>query len=228
MEPLKGRGVMIITTDQDHNFLVGDIILKDKDGLTEIRDFLLQDNKELENFKSTVIVLKEFQPFVPLSYPKKQVLIQQYVTPFSCLNGNYLKKFIYCANLNSILLFTSLIGELEKSNSQYSEYAKDFIWSGIIKNVPFSTIWEECSKNLITPCTPAQDRMRKQDLKVFRTALQLNLIQYQIDQIIEADKLEDYISKRYFLNQREAFYNEQQIAINNALLKKNKNLTRKK
>ena len=72
-----------------------------------------------------------------------------------------------------------LIGELDVS--KFDRITKQFVNTSIIKYTLFHFIWKFCSRNLTIPSTQALNRIKVEDLKIFRTALKLGIIQSQID-----------------------------------------------
>ena len=86
-------------------------------------------------------------------------------------------------NLNTFLIITSLLGELD--TKCYDMVAKNFVKYGIFKVMPFDEIWSECSKKM-------NKNKESQDYELFCDLLDNNdFIEYVVDDIIEFETLRD-------------------------------------
>lgn len=179
---------MIITYDKDRNFLIGDLVVKKKEELKQFRDSLMNGSfgdekvpvyRILSNVNKST--LREF--FRDDSFRKDDTLVVH-----KELNSDsddeiceYNEKIIASCYLNSILIFTSLLGEIDKSSVR--PIAQQFIENGIFRCDSFDSIWEKCSKELL-------EQGSKSDLIAFRAALEEPdpTISYEISRVITEEE----------------------------------------
>ncbi len=210
---------MIITQSlKDKKIYVGEIVVKDKYGLKEVRDFLMKySNDKLETYKVIGICddngscdLYSFRSLLNFGYLREGgALIHQYPVD-DCLDDStdeccaYRRDKIYSVFLNSILIFSSLLGDLDGSG--FEPVVQSFIGTGIINCHSFEEVWPRCSRNLATKRDSQlskypdhardffrlMEEIRLNDLKAFRTVLKEGLIHYQIDRAIPKEVYTDH------------------------------------
>ena len=162
----------LILEDNKKNIVLGNISVLNRDELRELRDGLIRIGFD-------DIVYEERCTFSDL-------FKSDYVPNYS--NGSLVKKVskkidgnvvfynsveTYNKYLNSILLFSSLLGELDINN--YDEIiTKLFIWHGIMKYDSFDKVWATCSKNLL------KLDENHPDFQAFQFAFSDNLICFDI------------------------------------------------
>lgn len=231
---------MIITQDlEDKSIFIGDIVVDDRKSLIELRDFLMQyNNGKLETYKviSTVDAnnssdLYSFRSLLEFGYFREgNKLVHQYLLDnFSKESSDdycgYRRDNIYSVYLNSILLFSSLLGELDSTG--YDTVVQKFVGTGIYNCHSFGEMWPICSMKLATSYLKKLDsfsynetkilreleKLRLMDLKAFRTALKLGIIRYEINRKITK---EEYSNRSTFrgVSVREA----EQIIYNNIVI----------
>lgn len=186
---------MIITQDKQKNLLCGDIVVKDREILKEIRDCLIQNRADLPNYKISTEELAGFRSLLDVGFLREDNhLIHKYITAQYDDDCYYTREVIHCVHLNSILLFTSLLGELDATH--YDSLGQQFIAKGIIKCVPFEQLWLECFQNMVAYYSePIINKIRLQDLKAFRKVLALGVIDYEVSQQISPLEMKRQVIK---------------------------------
>lgn len=179
---------MIITVDKYNNIKIGDFVIKDKEELKKCRDFLMNESFEGDKLP-TYRVLSDIDRITSVDFFKAgsfakddNLVIHEELNCDSDVGlCSYNEKVISSYFLNSILIFTSLLGEINKSS--VSPIAQQFIENGIFRYDSFENIWKDCSKNLLK-------RKSKYDLIAFRAALEepSPMISYEISRVISGDE----------------------------------------
>lgn len=178
---------MIITQDTENTLLVGKLKVKRRDELKELRDELI-NREDINNYQiSTQEGLASFKSILKTGYIREgNTLMNQYITSSTGDDCEYIKEKIQCTYLNSILLFTSLLGELDATN--YNEIAQQFIGKGIIHCMPFENLWPKCSSTMVEQALESYkekgqkslNAWKRHDLKMFRLALTEGIISYDV------------------------------------------------
>lgn len=216
----KGWIELIITFDDDKNVLLGDLVVKDKKGLKEIRDYLMSGifSGKYRNYtllsKTNEVALGDLA--MPGVSRYHNVLIRKSNFCADYYNGDienfvydYDKEMIRCESLNSILIFSSLLGEL--SNSKQEAIVRDFIATGIFRYFDFEQIWDRCSHELLL-------KENQLDLLKFRSALQVGVIDYQVsDKLLEKDLRQMNVLKKLNVSLNEVILNSKVIGTNRSL-----------
>jgi hypothetical protein len=162
----------IFTMDDNDNLLIGHLEVKDVENLTKLRDVLMKCNAHTFN-------LTEHRTGCAngIDIPRVEVFNDVIVTR-SNFREEYIKTFYdersyQSLYLNSILIFTSLLGELDES--KYGNVSRQFIKRGIFKLLPLSQSWSKCSKELFK-------NKDSQDYKLFCEVLDSgDFFEYVID-----------------------------------------------
>ena len=179
---------MIITYDKDRNFLIGDLVVKKKKELKEFRDCLMNGSfgdEKVPAYRILSDVNKStFRDlFRSGSFRKDDTLVlhMELNSDSSDEICEYNEKIIASYYLNSILIFTSLLGEIDKSSVR--PIAQQFIEKGIFRCDSFEHIWKKCSSALL-------EQGSKYDLIAFRAALKEPnpTISYEISRIITEEE----------------------------------------
>lgn len=202
----------IITQDQKNNILVGSLQVKDEKGLSQVRDFLMKSKRDLKHYRREIEQAYGFRSLLTEGYSKEGKKLVH------CETGDgykdeceYTKERFELKYLNSILIFTSLLNELDASI--YDEIAKEFISQGIIKVAPLKKIWTPCAEDMATIKTEKDIAIKLADLKAFRAALNSGLITYKIEEKYNKDS-----QQGHYLLKGKVPEKLQNIAINNTLL----------
>ena len=204
---------IIINNEADNSISVVELKVQDKDCLREIRNRLLKygifdkecnllDNYILLHSKEAV----SFSKLLTTGYSDcGKFLIRQHINSIDKETDicDYTKDVYYCTHLNSILLFSSLLGELDVFEyCKYSDLVKQFIANGIIKCSNFYDIWQTCSNSLVNFGSRLEresdfakikdtfkltsndsklfNSIKKDDLYIFRTVLKSGLLCYDV------------------------------------------------
>lgn len=137
----------IILEDNQKNIVLGNISVLNVDELREFRDGLIKVgyddiiHKDRCTFKD--LFSSDYVPNYSNNSLVKRVLkgIDENVVFYDSIET-------YNKFLNSILVFSSLLGDLDINN--YDEIiTKLFIWYGIMKYDSFDKVWSTCSKNFL-------------------------------------------------------------------------------
>ena len=176
---------------------VGKIVVNDPEVLRNGCNELLKNSKEIDTFK--VVKSEPLGGFESLISTRpirdgEKMIYHDVTRRYGNDECEYIKKEVEYLRLNSILLFISLLGELD--STYYDEYAQDFVAKGIINYKPFDQIWKQCSGNMVMKVVEeykrlesediskslkkAYLRLKKLDLKTFRSVLQSGVITYEI------------------------------------------------
>lgn len=179
---------MIITIDKDENICIGDLKVKKREELKEFRDYLMNESFGKGKF-STYKILSDVNKstlsdlFVPGSFKKGDALVVHKELASSSQDEicEYNEKVISSYYLNSILIFTSLLGEIDSSS--VSPIAQKFIQNGIFRCDSFDKIWEKCSREIL-------DKGSKNDLIAFKAALEGtdSAICYDVSRVISKEE----------------------------------------
>lgn len=171
---------MIITQDKDKNILIGELKVRDYEGLKDIRDGLMQYNKELSNYQIKTEYLYGAKDTLQTGYSKEgNKLIHRNIVSIRFGNGcRYMQEKINNTYLNSILIFTSLLNELNPS--EYDEITKQFINQGIINVSPIDKIWNTCIKDMTTYNNSEEIKNKKKDFLALCAAFKLGIIAYEV------------------------------------------------
>ncbi len=178
---------MIITQDKDKNILIGNLEVLDQDGLKEIRDHLMQYRTDLANYERTMEDLTGYRSVLSTDYVKKGNLlvhnfINEDVVDEDFDQCSYTKETFASNFLNTILISTSLLGELDASGLDH--VARQFIGAGIYRCVPLEVIWEACSNDLYF-----NRKKQNYDWRAFQNLLKLGLISYHIAEKISKEQI---------------------------------------
>ena len=180
---------MIITQDRNNSIILGDLVVNDYEGLKEIRDYFMQYRLDNGNYSHFVQDSRaSFRSILPTDYMKRgNYLVHNQI--ISSDDGGldnfdecdyYVEKF-KSNYLNTILIATSLLGHLDASEVDYM--TRQFIATGIIKCLPIDDIWLKCSREL------CKRKLNLNDYKVFLGLLKLNIISYQVQDIIPVSEM---------------------------------------
>lgn len=191
-----------------------EIVEEKRDEVQSVRDGLMSSEKGLGNYKITEKDLYGFHSLLKTGYSRKintDTLIYQEIKSKNEDECDYEKKEYQSIYLNTILLLTSLLNDLDAS--KHDEIAKQFIYNGIYKVAPIEKIWESCSKKMTDFNSEINRATKLRDLKAFRAALKIGYIRYNIiDQIEPSDsRFQDFYKNI-------AATNINAISINNALI----------
>lgn len=201
---------MIITQDKNKNIMLGNLKVTDRKGLLEVRDYLLKSKKELGHYKREFEQLSGFKSILNDGYSKEgNHLVFREITSNYHDDCDYTKETYTCIYRNSILLFTSLLNDLDVS--RYDEIAQQFIIQGIIKVAPFESIWSTCARDMATIRNLDERKLKLKDLSAFRAALKSGCITYQVEEEI---KRADQNHVRYSMFAK----NGKEIVPNNTLI----------
>lgn len=180
----------IIVTEESKDFInLGRLVVCDKDGLMEIRDGLLKNSSsvgshywELSRVISSYFSLFDGRPslssgggFVKV---KDNAVLDFYDSHAKDYVVSYQEKLIKPKFLNSILIFSSLLGHMDGKLAD--DYAKLCIGFGIFKVDDIKKIWNECRERLLS-------KRYQTDLEIFQKALDLGFIDYDIVKILDRD-----------------------------------------
>lgn len=218
---------MIITQDTENTLLIGKINVKRRDELKELRDDLI-NREDTNNYQiSTKEGLASFESILKTGYTREgSTLLNQYITSINGDECEYTKKTIQSIYLNSILLFTSLLGELDSTN--YNEIAQQFIGKGIINCMPFENIWTKYSAAMVEKALETYKEKDKRDLnawkrydlKMFRLALKEGIITYDTEAQYDFSKIIGVGSRGYAQDMKELSINNTVILGNNDIFVK--------
>lgn len=179
---------MIITFDKDKNILIGDLVVENKAELKEFRDYLMNDsfqNEKIPTYRVLSNVNKStFRDlFRSGSFRKDDTLVVHKMLDYNSRDDicEYNEKIIASYYLNSILIFTSLLGEIDKSSVK--PLAQQFIQHGIFRYDSFDKIWKVCSRRIL-------ERGNKSDLIALRVAFEEPdpIIRYEVSRVISEDE----------------------------------------
>lgn len=190
----------IITQVRNGEVCIGSIKVNHPEELRKICYKLLESNNQYHNFsvsKST-INLKQSNPFKSPVKCDDKLVYRKNIGMDELGNYGYVRKEVSYSLLNTILLFISLLDNFDFSSCD--KYARDFIKNGIIYASSFDEIWNKCSSDMVNKIiteTKLCDDMnissenkikrieaKKRDLETFRLALELGLISYDVEQVI--------------------------------------------
>ncbi len=185
---LKRVDFMIITQDKNNSIILGDLVVNDYEGLKEIRDYFMQYRLDNGNYSHFIQDSRtSFRSILPTDYIRKgnflvhnQIISSDYNDLNSSDECDYYVERFKSNYLNTILIATSLLGHLDASEVDYM--TKQFIATGIIKCLPIDDIWIKCSSEL------CKRKVNLNDYKVFLGLLKLNLISYQVQDIISVSE----------------------------------------
>jgi len=172
----------IITMDDNGNLLVGHFEIKNFELLRAFRDFLARDN--FDNFKvierNTGCANGVKVPVVEVvdnCLVKRDDFREEYIKTFY-------KEYIYEAmNLNTFLLCSSLLGEMNINN--FGKMAREFVKYDIFKLLSLPQAWKKCSKNFYKS-------FNSQDFETFSELLtDGRFIEYVVDDVIEYKNLKN-------------------------------------
>ena len=177
----------IITTNGDKIFFGNLVVNKNgeqKEELRKFRDYLMSNFSEVSNVKCTMSDL--FQSGIYCG--ENSTLIKK--TPinlFDIDNSKYIEyeEVIYSNKcINSILIFISLLGELDKD--KYDKVlSKLFIEEGIFRYDSIDKIWPVCISNIMHSKDMAEYNGKKcADYEALKAAIDEGLITYDIEKTI--------------------------------------------
>lgn len=214
---------MIITIGDKENLLQGSIVVLDKDKLKEYRDSLLIE--DYNGMDPNYGVVMSRTGLVSLgdtyigSYRDGNYLVRNfnfvadyYEEAIGDFTFYYDKKIIGCRHLNSILLFNSLLGELD---SYYLDpLALEFSKVGIFNISSFENVWHDNASNLLK-----KDNI--DDLKAFRFALQSGILKYSVEDCwMKEEILHMNILKKLGVDLQTVIANSKIIGTNRSLMRK--------
>lgn len=162
---------------------IGNLVVQDKNELIELRNNLMCGSKEL-GLKSYSLISRNPKVAVgniPIDMFDRDGndLIRKkdfYPSVYDVNTGwlfDYIEDVIRFRFLNSVLVFNSLLGELDTSSMW--DIPQQFVAKGIIRVSSLQDIWNDCVDSFLL-------KSSKFDLLVFQTALKENLIHYDIQQ----------------------------------------------
>ena len=200
----------IITQDCDKNLMSGDLVVNDVEKLKKIRDHLMRYS--IDNYKVSQQSFKVLDSYnvskLPMREEDRLIFNQLVYSPIfrgNMSDSSYCSREMYQSNyLNTILIATSLLGNLDGSN--LDNIAQYFIATGIIRYLPIEQIWTLSSKNMYKDFSQANV-----DLFKFCELLQKGIISYKVDKKVSKEEL----------NRREVVLkltNSKQIEINSNIL----------
>lgn len=182
---MKGECSVIITQDNEKNILFGElnVVEEKKEEFKAVRDYLMKHSNDLGHYQVVDKDLSGFCSLLNAGYtrvPNTDVLRYQEIKSKFGDECDYERIDYHSVYLNSILLFTSLLNDLNVSN--YDEIAKQFICNGIYYTAPINEIWNDCSQKM-TDLNSFLNRNKETylgDLKAFRAAIKEGYIRYDI------------------------------------------------
>lgn len=190
----------------------GNLVVPNKDDLKEIRDALMQYHNDvmekhgfLPNYSTTKNDLMTFRDILSLGYFKDgNQLVHNYINKEVNVDEivNYTKEVIRSNYLSSILLFTSLLGELDATDKE--SIVQQFIGMGIYKCIPFEKMWNTFNREMVVlsgdnrKISNTERNIQLQNLKIFRAALRSNIIQFEVENEFPAKEYEKTLSCREY------------------------------
>lgn len=187
----------ILTMDENGSLLIGHLEVKNVEYLTKLRDVLMKCNNQTFSVSERRTGCAN-----GIDIPSVEVINDMIVTRRN-FREEYVKTFyderIYQSlYLNSILIFTSLLGELDES--KYGKVSREFIKCGIFKLLPLSQIWSICSIALFK-------NKDSQDYELFCDVLNNGeFIEYIVDEVIATKELNT-----------EGVFNQLKVKLNNTV-----------
>ena len=167
----------IVTTD-GNNIIFGHLKIKNKEDLKEFRDYLMKMFEVSRKKSCTTSDL--FQPGYYLG-KNNDIVKKEYRDSFDLDGVKYIEYdeiHFYSKYLNSILIFNSLLGEIDIDNYDLI-MTKLFIEEGIFKYDSLDNIWESCSVNLLNNKKKYEfDKRVDYDYMAFKYALDYDAIEY--------------------------------------------------
>ena len=202
----------IITQDKNKNILVGSLNVTDEKGLLDVRDFLMKSKRDLKHYSREIEKAYGFRSLLTEGYSRDgNKLVYCEIGDGYKDECEYTKERFEFKYLNSILIFNSLLNDLDAS--KYDEIAKEFINNGIIKVSPLNKIWNSCAFDMTNIESEKNIAIKLADLKTFRAAISSGLITYKIEERYTKDsQLGHYILKGKVPDKL------QNVTINNTLL----------
>ncbi len=211
----------IVTQDKDRNLKYGILSVNNPETLKKIRDALLCYSANNYTVFGSLVRLSSSCVFPKRIVRDGNSLIFNGFVCNSIQNGyvsdscEYSRKVYQNNYLNTILIATSLLNDLDGSN--FDSLVQSFIGNGIVRCLPIEKIWPSSSQNMYNDFT--QNNI---DLVKFCDLLKEKIISYEIVEEISRQNLNshEFSSRLIDLNQ---------IEINsNILLGENSAFIRKK
>lgn len=216
---------MIITQDKDKNINFGNLVVCNKDGLKEVRDYFMQYRSDIDCKTYDYSIeknLSSFSSILPRGYFRvgNTIVHNNICGKNSDLDGDvqcdYDREVYSCNYLNTILIATSLLGELDASNFDF--IVKQFVGNGIIYCSNIDKVWPKCSKNM-----HFNKKETVKDLRVLRELLKMKIISYEIEEQYSKEKFNGVNFKNFHCQDLESLRINSDI-----LLGKNSGFSRKK
>ena len=206
----------IISTD-GNNILFGLLEVKNKKELKEFRDYLVGDFDVFNKKSCTTSDL--FQPGFYLG-KNNDIVKRKSVDSFE-LDGveyvDYDEIHFYSKYLNTILIFNSLLGEIDKDNYDLI-MTKLFIDEGIFKCDSLDNVWRTCIANLLEDKRNHElDGELPYDYTAFKCAIDYGTIEYNVgDDEIYSRKNSQFTSifRSFDKNQLDEIMNNSEFLFN--------------
>ena len=185
-------GEKIIITFDNHKVMLGKLILDKKEELKKYRDFLMNEYRVRSSEKMSIADLYRPEFFVDTDC---NCLCTKEKTGSQVIDGvdyiTYLRKEYYNEYINSILIFNSLLGELDQSHYS-NKITKAFIENGIYKYDSLDKIWDICSNRVFHEDEVRVEKFHKRsnDYLALRCALDSGDIYYNVIASIPYDDLQ--------------------------------------
>lgn len=180
--------MVVIVTYNNNGVYIGDVVVKDYDKLKELRDALLTINdgsigikKVSEDFSLGGVssVLNEG------IFRKGNNLVFQNITKRFDDDCFYNRVVYKCLNLNSILMCTSLIGNIDIND--YTGLVREFIRLGIVYCPSFDAFWEKYSNAVVSSVYNEIEKKDIRDIEDFNKLLKKSLTFFRM--LLEDDEI---------------------------------------